>query len=83
VTLTVGLVSEFVTVTARKREENPKDVPVSIDVVTAKRLEDRRLLSLPDVARDSPGVNIAENADRRSTLLSIRGLGSLSGCSQL
>ncbi|HYZ82958.1 MAG TPA: TonB-dependent receptor [Bryobacteraceae bacterium] len=73
------IVYESVKVTARKREENPKDVPVSVDVVTEERLNDRRLLALPDIVRDSPGVNIGDNGDRRSSVLSIRGLGPLSG----
>jgi iron complex outermembrane recepter protein len=68
---------EEITVTARKREENLQQVPVSVTAVTTADLEARSVASLSDVAHSVPNINfqqvvIGGSAD---SVIYIRGIG--------
>jgi iron complex outermembrane recepter protein len=47
-----------VVVTARKREENLQDVPISIDVFTAKDMQNLGITSLDDYAQNDPTISL-------------------------
>ncbi|MBW7902518.1 MAG: TonB-dependent receptor [Rhodocyclaceae bacterium] len=66
-----------VTVTARKIEERPQDVPFSLGVTSADEIEDRRLRSLENVLEQTVGVQVMSLGDAAGTALRIRGVGSV------
>ena len=53
-----AVVIEEIVVTAQKREESLADVGIAVDVVSGDRLREAGAVSLIDVARYSPGLNI-------------------------
>jgi iron complex outermembrane receptor protein len=64
-------------VTAQKRSENVRDVPISINVLTSEEISRSRLSSVKEVAPQLANVYVADIASRGSfTSLAIRGLGS-------
>lgn len=68
--------TEIILVTARKREENIQDVPITIDLVDGAYLDRQSVTTLDYLQFSLPGVSIEtfENAAR----VSIRGVGSAS-----
>ncbi len=50
---------EEIVVTANKREENVRDVPVSVGVVEGKDIESLRVEDLEDISRLVPGISFA------------------------
>ena len=50
---------EEIVVTANKREENVRDVPVSIGVVEGKDIESLRVGNIEDITRIVPGISFA------------------------
>ncbi|RYF93819.1 MAG: TonB-dependent receptor [Caulobacteraceae bacterium] len=64
-----------VIVTARKREENLKDVPIAVTAVGADTLEREQIYVLKDIAAFSPGLTINSDAVGRA-FVSIRGVGT-------
>ncbi|KAA9134125.1 TonB-dependent receptor [Marinihelvus fidelis] len=67
-------VLEEVIVTAQKREQPLRDVPISISVIDGQALENSGLLELEDLSAQVPGFTVTEAAV--STLVFVRGLGS-------
>ncbi|MDB5364279.1 MAG: TonB-dependent receptor [Rhodospirillales bacterium] len=67
--------SEEIIVTARKREEALKDVPIAVSVIDSDTIERRQLYSVKDVAALAPGLNINSDAVGRA-FISIRGIGT-------
>ncbi len=65
---------EEVTVTARKREESIKDVPIAVTAVTADNLRQQQIYQVRDVAQMSPGLNITTDSPARA-FISMRGIG--------
>jgi iron complex outermembrane receptor protein len=63
-----------VVVTARRREETLKDVPVAITAVSGDELEELGLNSVSDAAGLSPALNIVSDGVGRA-FISIRGVG--------
>lgn len=63
-----------IVVTAQKREQDIKDVPISIIAVSGKDLQDRQLSGLEDLAESLPNVMISE--DSVSNNIYVRGVGS-------
>ena len=63
-------------VTARKREESFKDVPVSLTVLTNAVLERYDLSSLEKIAAGTPQFTVARASNGSSASLSMRGIGS-------
>lgn len=65
-----------ITVTARKREESFKDVPVALTVLTGPVLERYDLSSLEKIAAATPQFTVARASNGSAASLSIRGVGS-------
>jgi len=64
---------EEVVVTAQKREENARDVPVSISVIGDKQLQDLHVTQLTDIAAYVPGFQVDSGGSPGQTSLSLRG----------
>ena len=62
-------------VTASATEQNLKDAPASISVITQEDLQRKPVQNLKDVLRDVPGVQLTSEGDNRKGV-SIRGLDS-------
>lgn len=69
-----GLVLEEVVVTAQKREQSLRDVPISIAVFSGEFIDEAGFLELEDLSAVVPGFTVAEAAI--STLVFMRGIGS-------
>lgn len=63
-----------IVVTARKREETLKDVPIAATAVSGDLIEKRGLTSVRDIAALTPGLNINSDAAGRA-FVAIRGVG--------
>src|SRR6267142_1851049 len=72
-----GSTLEEVVVTARKREENLQQVPISVTAVSASEIANRSAVSLADVALSA--ANVSFNTETQnggaSALVFIRGVG--------
>jgi|HubBroStandDraft_1064217.scaffolds.fasta_scaffold00146_36 iron complex outermembrane receptor protein len=71
---------EDIVVTAQKRTEKLKDVPVSISAVSGSDLQERRVEDVEDIARSVPGVsfnNLAGSEGMDNII--VRGVSSTSG----
>jgi iron complex outermembrane recepter protein len=69
---------EEIVVTARKREENLQDVPVSISVISADLISKAGILEVKDLYDLTPGLVYDTNfGDRNSSTPGIRGVQSL------
>ena len=66
-------------VTARKREENLQDVPLSITAVTAETIEEQGLRSIVDIANITPGLSYRPGFGRNSDRPVIRGQSNIQG----
>ena len=69
-----GAMLEEVVVTARRREEDLKDVPVSISVMNADYLAQAGILDQWDLFAETPGIVYDEARDRLGGRPSIRGV---------
>jgi iron complex outermembrane receptor protein len=70
---------EQITVTARKRPEAEKDVPISLTTIEGAQLEDlSKTRSNADLARSVPNFNFVDLGGQSSNLANIRGVGSFS-----
>jgi iron complex outermembrane receptor protein len=68
-----------ITVTARKRPEAEKDVPISLTTVEGAQLDDlSKTRSNQDLARSVPNFNFVDLGGQSSNLANIRGVGSFS-----
>jgi iron complex outermembrane receptor protein len=75
VTAEAGVVEEVV-VTARRREESLKDVPVAVTAVSAERLERTGALDITTLQQTTPNLTVQVARGSNSTLISfIRGVG--------
>lgn len=63
-----------IVVTARKREETLKDVPVAATAITGETIEKKGLTSVKDVAMLTPGLSINSDGAGRA-FVAIRGVG--------
>ena len=64
-----------VVVTARRREESLKNVPIAITAISGDRLKELQVNSVRDVANYTPGLNINSDSVGRA-FVSIRGIGT-------
>ena len=66
-----------IVVTARKREENLLDVPLTVTAVTSETLDAKGVKSMQDLASSTPGININDSssghADRGFQQIVLRG----------
>lgn len=65
---------EEITVTARKREENLQDVPMSVTAINAEQIDRLGIRNLEDITRYTPGVNLDIGFGLNDQRLVIRGL---------
>jgi iron complex outermembrane receptor protein len=64
---------EFV-VTARRREENLQEVPVTVTAINAENLKNRSAELLGDIAKETPSLTVqARVSDRNTQVVSLRG----------
>ncbi|MDB5428116.1 MAG: hypothetical protein JWR43_2091, partial [Phenylobacterium sp.] len=63
-------------VTAQKREENLKDVPISMTAISSAEVKKSGLTTFMDLEQYSPSVIVNNNGDSRVATVSIRGVGS-------
>lgn len=65
-----------VVVSARRRDELLKDVPIAVTAVSAETLENRGSAEITELARSTPGLTLNSARGSNSTLISfIRGVG--------
>ena len=69
-----SLLVEEIVVTARKRQENLQEVPLSAEVIGGQSLADANLNSLIEMAQTTPGIHV--NSSGAGGQLFIRGVGS-------
>jgi len=72
-------VLEEIVVTARKREENLRDVPVSITAFTAETIDQKGIASVYDVARLTPNLAFTQTYGRVFDRPVIRGMSQILG----
>ena len=70
---------EEIIVTARKREENLQDIPLTVNAYTEAALEERGIASLQDIADATPGFDFAEGFGRNDFRPAIRGQSTILG----
>lgn len=68
---------ETLMVTARKVKEDALKVPVSMTLFDRQMLDDRRIDDVEHLLRAMPNISFSSLGDRRSTYLSIRGVGPM------
>lgn len=74
-----GSAKDFeIVVTARKREESVKDVPLTVNALTNAQLEARSVRSLVDLTRYTPGMNFNLGTSRATSAISVRGMTQIS-----
>ena len=73
------LALEEVVVTARKREENLQEVPLSVTAFDDKVLQDYRMFSPEDIAGFTPGFSFVNSFGRDSDRPVIRGMSNILG----
>ena len=70
---------EEIVVTARKKEENLKDIPVAIEAVTAEEIQRKGIVDIAHLAEQSASLKFDQGSSRQDTRLSIRGLSPTRG----
>ena len=70
------LAFEEIVVTARKREENLREVPVSISVHDAGQIQAAGILNQFDLYESTPGISFDQAQDRQGARASVRGVQS-------
>ena len=74
-----GPVLEEIVVTARKIEENLRDIPLTVSAFTEQALEERGIASLQDIADATPGFDFAQAFGRNDFRPVIRGQSNILG----
>ena len=69
-----GALDEIV-VTARRREESLKDVPIAVTAISGQQLEQQQINTVKDIAAITPGLDINSDSVGR-VFMSIRGVGA-------
>lgn len=64
-----------IVVTARRRAEDPQDVPIALSVFGGDALEKQNVFSVDQLQRQAPSLQIIGN-NPRNTNINIRGLGA-------
>jgi len=68
-----------VVVTTRKREEKLQDVPIAVEALGEKLLQDRGVNDLTELARQSPSIQFDTGFSPQDTRIAIRGLSPTRG----
>ncbi|EKF17547.1 TonB-dependent receptor [Nitratireductor pacificus pht-3B] len=66
-----------IVVTARRRDEALRDVPLAVDVQTGEQLSERGAHDAPAVLREVPGVYMPGYGDRTTSYVIMRGIGPI------
>lgn len=66
-----------VTVTARKAEESPKDVPFSLSVIDGSEITNRGIKNFEDMLKQTTGVETSTYGGVNTRIVRMRGVGSL------
>ena len=66
-----------VVVTAQKRREKESNVPASISVIEAQRLEDQHVTQLTDLQGELPSMHITSSGTTGQTTVALRGIPTL------
>ena len=74
-TMAQDAVLEEIIVTATKRAEDIKDVPMSVEVVSGEAINDYRIVTLEDLSATIPNFVVAEGITNNN--VAMRGVGSL------
>jgi outer membrane receptor protein involved in Fe transport len=75
----VGGAIEEVVVTANKREQSLREVPISVGVIDAKAVQQHHVEGIEDITRTVPGVSFTANNGPGQENISIRGVNSSVG----
>lgn len=67
---------EEIVVTATKREEKLKDVPIAVSVISAAKLAEQHIVDVEDAIRNIPGVAFSTTGGEGQDNVSIRGVSS-------
>ncbi|MGH8635183.1 MAG: TonB-dependent receptor, partial [Burkholderiales bacterium] len=67
-----------VVVTAQKREETLREVPLSVSVISSQQLEDFHVTRLTDIAAYVPGLQVTSSGAPGLTSISLRGIAPVS-----
>jgi iron complex outermembrane receptor protein len=67
---------ETIVVTAQRRAEDIRDVPISITAVSAQTLEDRDIRSFHDIQNIAPNFQSLQLGDSRTSVMRLRGVTS-------
>lgn len=70
---------EEIVVTARKKEESLKEVPVAIEAITAEDIARKGITDIAKLAEQSASIKFDQGSSRGDTRLSIRGLSPTRG----
>jgi len=65
---------EEIVVTARKREENLQEIPVSISVISNSLIDEAGIIEPRDFFELTPGVDFDTNGDRNNATPAVRGI---------
>ena len=68
---------EEIVVTAQKREQNVKDIPVALSVIGENKLENYDVKTFDDVARISPALSIDQGLAPSGNTIRMRGVGTV------
>ncbi len=68
-----------VVVTAQKRSENVKDVPIAITAVSGDTLNQAQIVNFHDLTRVVPSFNSVQLGDSRAAGMNLRGVSSIQG----
>jgi len=70
----VGQIRDVITVTARQREENVQDTPVTVTAFTEAQIERIGVQSMRDYAKLVPNLQLVETQNSTFTFINIRGI---------
>jgi len=70
---------ESVTITAQKRKEDPRKVPLSVSVVTGDAIQEGHINDVTDLTRSVPNLSFSSQAGAGLSTLEIRGVSSQAG----
>ncbi|MBN7798787.1 TonB-dependent receptor domain-containing protein [Parahaliea mediterranea] len=74
---------EEVVVTAQKREQSIRDVPISVAALGGTELQQRRITDFSDLSMAVPSLSIPERGGAGDRFIFLRGMGSIQGSTPL
>ena len=70
---------EVITVTAQKRSEDIKEVPLNITVLSGTQLQEQHINDITDLAREVPGLSFSNEGGSGLSKIELRGISSDAG----